>query len=79
MGDTTMRFFRRKARTCNGNSMGGATCGRALAPAAPAWDATDPAGAGSAVAIQASKPFSHAGSRRRRFSWLMRCERVNRE
>ncbi|MNL27016.1 hypothetical protein D3C87_1485800 [compost metagenome] len=67
MGDTRMRFFNRTPRTWYGVSIGMA--GR--------WP--DAVGAPARSAIQRSKPSSQAGSRKRRFSCEMRCERVSSE
>jgi hypothetical protein len=63
MGETTTRFDKRISRSENGANMGARRA--PLAPAC-AWN-------------HASADPSHSGSRRRRFSWLIRCERVRRE
>ena len=79
MGDTTTRFFSRSERTCSGNSIGGTAADPVAGVAHSGAAAPESRGAGSAAAIQASNPCNQARSRRRRFSWLMRCERVSRE
>ena len=65
MGETTIRFFRHRSRRRNGVNIGG----RAALGLTPVACSSN----------HISALSSHALSRCRRFSWLMRCERVSSE
>ena len=65
MGDTTTRFLRRKSRRRNGVNIGG----RERLGFSPVACSSNHISALSSQAL----------SRWRRFSWLMRCERVSSE